>query len=526
MQTRHRIPTIFNLSMVDVLCCALGCVILLWLINFREARQRAALAGQTAAQLAETVYRLDQLQRERQQLAQGLMDFQKQYRQLSEQLAGLRQQHLGLEQKQRTTAAALARLQEQQRQEQREYAAARAAWQQTRQQLEQALASQKTATAQQEQQLARMTKELAQRQTLIRQLQQAQAHWQQEAQKRQEQLDLAESHLRDLSEALAGQSKALTDTDQRLRQLLAEKTALQDMLSRTQRQVQQHLTQAKEEKGRLEQQLLRQENALAELRGQLARATTQNQDLQKSLEQLRRALDQAESEREQARRQADAARQEARRVQAAVENRFAGLELLGRKVVFLIDTSGSMKMRDENTLSPEKWPAVCATVGRLLRSLPDLTHYQVLLFSDQVRYLHGHAGEWLVFDPGRSPEETVAALRRLDPQGGTKMAPAFAEAFRFRTLGLDTLYLFSDGLPNDDDQLPDEVANLPEAQRTVWLCQQIRQRLRNEWNRPLPGLPPVRIQTIGFYFDSPEVGAFLWALAREHQGGFVGMSRP
>ncbi len=33
MRVRHKIPSIFNLSMVDVLCCALGCVILLWLIN-------------------------------------------------------------------------------------------------------------------------------------------------------------------------------------------------------------------------------------------------------------------------------------------------------------------------------------------------------------------------------------------------------------------------------------------------------------------------------------------------------------
>src|SRR5690349_7327721 len=39
MATRHRIPSIFNLSMVDVLCCALGCVILLWLLNLRQARQ-------------------------------------------------------------------------------------------------------------------------------------------------------------------------------------------------------------------------------------------------------------------------------------------------------------------------------------------------------------------------------------------------------------------------------------------------------------------------------------------------------
>src|SRR5947209_9955025 len=54
MQTRHRTPTIFNLSMVDVLCCALGCVILLWLLNLREAKQRAAAAGQATEQLAQT----------------------------------------------------------------------------------------------------------------------------------------------------------------------------------------------------------------------------------------------------------------------------------------------------------------------------------------------------------------------------------------------------------------------------------------------------------------------------------------
>src|SRR5262249_33119817 len=47
MRIRHRIPSIFNLSMVDVLCCALGCVILLWLLNLKDARQRALQASET-----------------------------------------------------------------------------------------------------------------------------------------------------------------------------------------------------------------------------------------------------------------------------------------------------------------------------------------------------------------------------------------------------------------------------------------------------------------------------------------------
>src|SRR5438876_10224539 len=63
MRTRHRIPSVFNLSMVDVLCCALGCVILLWLLNLREARQRADAAGETNALLATVKNDLDQTAR-------------------------------------------------------------------------------------------------------------------------------------------------------------------------------------------------------------------------------------------------------------------------------------------------------------------------------------------------------------------------------------------------------------------------------------------------------------------------------
>src|SRR5690348_5227893 len=59
MRIRHRIPSIFNLSMVDVLCCALGCVILLWLLNLREAREETITAGKPREQLQATQALLD-----------------------------------------------------------------------------------------------------------------------------------------------------------------------------------------------------------------------------------------------------------------------------------------------------------------------------------------------------------------------------------------------------------------------------------------------------------------------------------
>src|SRR5258708_7929535 len=54
MRSRHRIPSIVNMSMVDVLCCALGCVIMLWLLNLRVARGVTLQASETGQTLDAT----------------------------------------------------------------------------------------------------------------------------------------------------------------------------------------------------------------------------------------------------------------------------------------------------------------------------------------------------------------------------------------------------------------------------------------------------------------------------------------
>ena len=65
-----------------------------------------------------------------------------------------------------------------------------------------------------------------------------------------------------------------------------------------------------------------------------------------------------------------------------------------------------------------------------------------------------------------------------------------------------------------------------DSDQTEILGKYIRKTLHDDWNRPLAGQPRVRINTIGFFYESPDVGAFLWALARENDGSFVGMSKP
>ena len=241
--------------------------------------------------------------------------------------------------------------------------------------------------------------------------------------------------------------------------------------------------------------------------------------LKRDLEEARRSIGTLESEKV-------ALRTETARVRTAVENRFAGIALTGKRVVFLVDMSGSMDLVDVKTQAPEKWAGVRQTVTKIMRSLPELEQFQVILFSDKFSFPLGHENAWIPFD--KDSTSTVSeALGRIKPEGDTNMYNAFEAAFRFRPLGLDTIYLLSDGLPNQGEGLTAEAARgLKETEQSEILSKYIRRKLQNDWNRPLRNQERVRINAVGFFYESPDVGAFLWALTRENEGSFVGMSKP
>ena len=215
-----------------------------------------------------------------------------------------------------------------------------------------------------------------------------------------------------------------------------------------------------------------------------------------------------------------------RLIRLSVQNRFAGITLTGNKVIFLVDMSGSMEFVDEDTKDPDKWPLVCDTVGRVMLSLPDLKQYQIIMFAGGVTFPLGSKGVWLDYEGQKTVDATVKKLKSIKPNGGTNIHGAFAEVFAYRKLGLDTVYFFSDGLPTSGEGLPAASKQLSEREKTEILSAHVRKTLKNTWNRPIPSNPRVRINTIGFFYESPDVGAFLWALAREHDGSFVGMSKP
>jgi hypothetical protein len=428
MQIRHKIPTIFNLSMVDVLCCALGCCILLWLLNLREAKERSEQAGQTKTLLTQTETKLDSTSKDLARLSQQAKEIEQERDRLKEELAAARSEGDRL-------AKTLASLRQ-----------------------EYALSQEQVTKLGQDQQ------------------------------------------------ALAKEKDQLTEKLQSLGQDLRDKE-----------------TMARTSNRRVE-----------DLAAQLQSAQERAKQLQADIQNYRTRLATAETRLDTAERNVGALQQErksladqALRARAAFENRFEGIALTGRRVIFLVDMSGSMELVDIRTPAANKWVGVRETLAKIMRSLSDLDKFQVIVFSEKISYLLGNDGRWLDFDAKTSVDHAVRALAATKPTGGTNMYDAFEAAFRYRSDGLDTIYVLSDGLPNMGPGLTQaQVNTLKEVEQSEILAKYIRNLLRTDWNREIEGRPRVRINTVGFFFESPDVGAFLWALARENDGSFVGMSKP
>ena len=162
-----------------------------------------------------------------------------------------------------------------------------------------------------------------------------------------------------------------------------------------------------------------------------------------------------------------------------------------------------------------------------MRSLPDLEKFQVILFSGKVRYLL-EAGDWIPYEKEKSIDRVHKAMSAVKPAEDTNLYAGLEEAFKYRAKGLDTVYFFSDGLPTSGPGLTagQERTLTNETDRAAILSRHIRRTLTRVGTAAEPGRPKVRINSIGFFYESPDVGAFLWALSRENDGSFVGMSRP
>jgi hypothetical protein len=491
MRVRHRIPSIFNLSMVDVLCCALGCVILLWLINLREAKQHEESAEeqqrQITAQLTSIQTERDNALAKLMQLESRIEAVQNEKNDLQKSLSAKQTESADLAQRLKTSGQRIVSLESDlhERIKRHEAETARAG------------------------KLEHKLKDTAGRVAVLEK-------------------DLRDSEKRGEKEAARGRQLAddLTAARMRLKDLQATAN-LVPALRADLKEARDLYAAEKALATALEKEIAKRLRALKEADKDLANLQASRRSLERDIESRDKELALARRSLAALREQNKTLEGETARVRAAAENRFAGITLTGRRVLFLVDMSGSMDLVDENTKAPTKWADVRNTVARLMRSLPDLEKYQVIVFAETSAFLFDGQEDWLDFDARLSPDRVLNGLAKITPKGGTNMYAALQMAFRLRARGMDTIYLFSDGLPNLGEGVrPDVLNTLKEVERNDLLARHIRKTLQTDWNRPAPGRPRVRINTIGFFYESPDVGAFLWALARENDGSFVGMSKP
>jgi hypothetical protein len=519
---RHRVPTIFTLYMLDVLCCALGCVVLLWQVNYQEALDQSAAASDAAKEIATLKGEVSSLQTalgvSRKNEGAALLTVSS----LSSDIKNLTGALRAAKQREALVLLQVADLRKERDKAQELALVTQKEYDQTKQALTLArdlldnlrvdlkkLQTKQTSTA------ADLAAKIRDQEALLKKLKGTELR-----------IVVLEKDLAARLLANDSTAKKVAELTAKLQESETNARKLEQTLASLQLLSKDYIARLKVSDVRA--QLL--ETDLEKGKKEILEAAKRYQDLVYAQEMLAKRLKLTDKDLDEARNAISSLKGErlslimqALMLKEAAENRFAGIALTGHKVIFLIDMSGSMALLDTTTDDPEKWPELCDTVIKIMKSLPELKHYQVILFSDRIRYPLGSPGRWLEYSAETSAKTTLAALRATKPQGETNMHTAFEEAFAFRADGLDTIYVLSDGLPTAGPALPRTAVT--ESQKTEFLSKQLRQQLKNIWNSPgaAPGARRVRINTIGFFFESPEVGAFLWALAREHDGSFVGM---
>jgi predicted nucleic acid-binding Zn-ribbon protein len=516
MRIRHKQPTLVSMWMLDVFCCALGCVTLLFLLNSRmasdeaHANRTALLDLQTvekklAAALSDldrTQFRLNDTELGSKKLAAAVSELEGIKLRLSTEVAQLNTQLATTREERDDTA--------------RKLETARAEAKSARKLLDATQVALNAAEAKVEtgaKELAAVREKAAEADEVLR--------------KRQKEVDGLTRKLTDTTTAAEDLARLLRKKEDDRVAMIKQTADLQKMLddldgklATARKELADTVAAAKAAAARAAEDLTATKTKSTE---ELAAAKAQVKDLTKKVEDANVTIVDLQGQKQKIADKFD-------RFQKETDARFAGIVMAGKRVVFLVDISGSMSKKDARTSDPSKWPTVVETVAKVMRSIPTLEKYQVIVFSSSARWLTGD-GQWIDYDPARSVEDVSTALLKVKPYDDTNLYAGLELAFRLRDPGgLDAIYLFSDGLPTSGPGLnAAEQARQPplsDLELGEKLGKYIRKVLLTDWNRPGPNNARVMIHSIGFYFDSPDVGAFLWSLSRENGGSFVGMSRP
>jgi HEAT repeat protein len=148
---------------------------------------------------------------------------------------------------------------------------------------------------------------------------------------------------------------------------------------------------------------------------------------------------------ELARREAEEERR--RLMQTTKATTFFGIRVLSKRVVFILDVSGSMDWELQSEYVGERGrPRIEVAkreLQRCLEQLQDDSLFNIIVFSSDVeRWLDGGIAE----SNASAKEEAMEFVERLGAGGGTNVFAALEEAFRDQDV--DSIFVLSDGEPS------------------------------------------------------------------------------
>ena len=202
-----------------------------------------------------------------------------------------------------------------------------------------------------------------------------------------------------------------------------------------------------------------------------------------------------------------------------------GLNLGGRRIAIMVDTSASMlanqlvnvirlrNMDPELQKQAGKWTRTLDTVNWLTAQLPVNAQFQVMTFNTEAKpALEGTEAQWLEVADTPKLEAISLALREQVPAGGTSLHNAFG-ALAALPSPPDNIFLLTDGLPTQGERAP-RGSRVSGNERLKHFREAIR--------RLPPGVP---VNTILFPMEGdPMAASEYWQLARASNGSFLSPS--
>ena len=203
---------------------------------------------------------------------------------------------------------------------------------------------------------------------------------------------------------------------------------------------------------------------------------------------------------------------------------FFGMEVAAKRVLFLLDVSGSMEIRDpmpenpgdgdtkpggthvgpkpaepEPAEAPESRMRLRRVQKELIVTIDKLsadTQFNIVTFNHQIHMFHGKT---LVSANSKNKRKAIAFIRNFNAQGETWTDDALEESFGFSDLR--AIFVLSDGAPRRANTLLSVEPIL-------------------EWVREANRFKRIRINTVGFKQAGKSLRAFMRKLARQNNGEY------